>query len=292
MDAVFDASAHIARGKKIRTFKNALLNVLCVALSMIILLPLYMVFINTFKGHGDATRMGLDLVGASFRQGFENYSTVIKDAQVLNGYKNSLIVTVTSSVILLVISCMAAYVVVRRGTRAMKTMNGFILSGMVMPGSIPIVYNMYRVLGLTSGNGGYIAAIMNYCAGVAFPFFLYVGFMKGLSREIDEAAIIDGVSPLGLFWRIIFPLLKPVSATLLIHCFQSSWNDFIQPLYYMNSPRLYTVVYGMYMYSGARTTRWDLLFTHFMLVAAPLIIVFLILQRNIVAGLTAGAVKG
>ncbi len=122
--------------------------------------------------------------------------------------------------------------------------------------------------------------------------FPYTGFYKSIPRDIDESALLDGCSILRLLFSIVFPLVKPVTVTVIIISFMSVWNDFSIAIYFLNSPKKYTMVLTAYNYFGVHSADWNLVFGDIVLVSLPVVILYFALQKYIVAGMTAGAVKG
>ncbi|MNN66497.1 Inner membrane ABC transporter permease protein YcjP [compost metagenome] len=127
-----------------------------------------------------------------------------------------------------------------------------------------------------------------------FFFFvmLYTGFFKSIPRDIDESAVIDGAGPLTLFFKIIFPLLKPVTVTLIIITFMNVWNDFGITIYFLNSPSNYTITLTIYNFLGTYSSQWNLIFANIVVVSVPVVLLYLLLQNYIIDGMTAGSVKG
>jgi raffinose/stachyose/melibiose transport system permease protein len=128
--------------------------------------------------------------------------------------------------------------------------------------------------------------------GVMLNVFLYHGFVKSIPREIEESAVVDGANPYGVFVRIVFPLLKPMSITVLILNSLWIWNDFLLPSLILNNPNLRTIPLSTFSFFGQYTKQWDLALAALVLGVTPIIIFFLALQRHIIEGITAGSVKG
>lgn len=146
-----------------------------------------------------------------------------------------------------------------------------------------------------------ILQIMNTMHGVillyvatslAFCIFIYHGFYATIPRDIDEAAVIDGCSPFRLFFRVIFPLLKPVNTTIVVIVFMSVWNDFQFPLYFLGNMKYWTLPMTIYNFVGKYSSRWNLVFADILMMILPVVILYFTAQKHIVAGLTSGAVKG
>lgn len=273
--------------------KQAVCEMLGVLISFLVLVPFLMVFLNSMKSKRQANLLELSLTGISWNQFLENYGTVIREARLVSSFMNSAIVTFLGAALVLSCASMAAFVVVRRKTRAMRAVNNFIVMGLTLPLAMVPVYFMLSKVHMTTGTGAVAGAILVYAASIfPFIFFIYTGFIKGISSEIDEAAIIDGASPLLMYFRIIFPLLKPVTITARMHCVMSIWNDFGISLYLLNSAKRTTAVLTTYLFMGQKASDWQLLFADVVLVSMPIVILYLFMQKYIVAGLADGAVKG
>nr|WP_308628534.1 carbohydrate ABC transporter permease [uncultured Eisenbergiella sp.] len=278
---------------KKKKFKQAVCEMLGVLISFLVLVPFLMVLLNSMKSKRQANLLELSLTGISWNQFLENYGTVIREARLVSSFMNSAIVTFLGAALVLSCASMAAFVVVRRKTRAMRAVNNFIVMGLTLPLAMVPVYFMLSKVHMTTGTGAVAGAILVYAASIfPFIFFIYTGFIKGISSEIDEAAIIDGASPLLMYFRIIFPLLKPVTITALMHCVMSIWNDFGISLYLLNSAKRTTAVLTTYLFMGQKASDWQLLFADVVLVSMPIVILYLFMQKYIVAGLSDGAVKG
>ena len=276
-----------------KKIKQVVFEIMGVLISFLVLIPFLMVFLNSMKSKRQANLLQLSLTGISWEQFLENYGTVIREARLVSSFLNSAVVTFLGAALVLSCASMAAFVVVRRKTRAMKAVNNFIVMGLTLPLAMVPVYFMLSKVHMTTGTGAVAGAILIYAASIfPFIFFIYTGFIKGISSEIDEAAIIDGASPLLMYFGIIFPLLKPVTITALMHCVMSIWNDFGISLYLLNSAKRTTAVLTTYLFMGQKASDWQLLFADVVLVSMPIVILYLFMQKYIVAGLADGAGKG
>jgi raffinose/stachyose/melibiose transport system permease protein len=264
-----------------------------ILVSFIILVPFLLVIVNSMKNKRQANMLQLNFKGISLNQLVENYTTVFKEARIVSSFLNSAIVTAGGAILVLFFASMAAFVIVRRKTKVSRFINNFIIMGLTLPISMVPIYFELSKLKMTTGNAAIFGAILVYTASTfPFTFFLYTGFIKGISSEIDEAAIVDGASPLKMFFRIIFPLLKPVTVTALMNCVMTIWNDFGISLYLLNNSKRTTAVLTTYLFLGQKASEWHLLFADVVIVALPVVIVYLAIQKHIVAGLSDGAVKG
>ncbi|MEG0897446.1 MAG: carbohydrate ABC transporter permease [Ruthenibacterium sp.] len=220
----------------------------------------------------------------------DNYGELIKNGGILSALFNSLVITISAVTLLIFVSAMAAFVIQRRsGDRLVKAANGFVMAGMFLPASMITTYFLVQNLHL---NTSFIGIILVYVS-MFFPLsvFLYVGYFKSIPRGIDESAFLDGCGTVKLFFLIAFPLVKPVTVTILIVNFMSIWNDFGVSIYFLNSPKKYTMTLTTFNYFGAHASDWNMVFADIVLISLPVLILYFTLQKHIVAGMTAGAIK-
>lgn len=260
----------------------------CIMLiSLIILVPLLIMLLGSLKDNVEVLKFDISLP-SKFR--FDNYLFVIKSGNVLRAMSNSLLISFFSVLACLLFSSQCAFVLARRSTRKSQRIYNYFVLGMVAPLQIITTFALVKLLNLT---GTYISVILIYIAvNLPFSVFMFTSFIKGVPRDIDEAAVVDGCSPLRLFYGIIFPNLKPVVATNIVIIAMSIWNDFMIPLYFLNSSSKWTMPLTVYSFFGQYFSDWNYVFADLMLTAMPIIILYLFCQKYIVAGMTAGAVKG
>lgn len=256
-------------------------------LSLVVLIPLYMVVINSFKSKSEAAAMGLGL--PSHWQAFANYAQMMSDGGVLTGFKNSVIITCVCVAGIVVFTSMAAFILQRRKGKASSALFSLFLVGIVLPLQIIPTIFLCKFLHLSS----YLSAIFVLAvANFAVALFLYTGFLASVPRELDESAIIDGAGPLRMFFEVIFPLLMPVTVTVIIVSFMSIWNDFGISIYFLNSTTDYTISLTIYNFFGIHNSDWQLIFANVIVTSLPVILLYIFLQRYIISGMTAGSVKG
>ena len=153
--------------------------------------------------------------------------------------------------------------------------------------------SLMKVMQLTMLNNTQIGICLLYAAmQIPFTIFLMYGFIGTVPRELDEAGIIDGCSPLSLFFRIVFPLLKPIIVTTIVLTFMNTWNEFITPLYYLSNSDLWPMTLAVYNFFGQFDTSWNLVCADIVLTSLPVVIIYLVGQKYIISGMTTGAVKG
>lgn len=259
-----------------------------VLLSLIVLIPMYMVVINSFKDKADAADLGLSLPKRWHI--IDNYAQLIKEGNILTAFKNSVVISGLSVVMIVVFSAMIGFIIQRKKGLITKALFFILQMGMIIPASMVPTYMMARKLELTGSPLGVIAVLTTLNLSVAV--FLYVGYYKSIPVEIDESGVIDGCGPYRLFFSLIFPLLKPVTVTVIIISFMAVWNDFGTTIYFLNNPDKYTMVLTTFFFFGARSADWQLVFADVVLISLPVVVLYILLQRYIISGMVSGSVKG
>ncbi|NOU71234.1 ABC transporter permease subunit [Paenibacillus sp. LMG 31458] len=262
-----------------------------ICITFIFFLPLYLVLVNIFKDNKLVMANPL-----SFPTHFtlENLKGVLlrPDHLILTSMWNSVVITVISIVVVIVSSSMVAYYLVRNDSKKTRLLLIFFLFGLMVPTSIiliPIVKVLIAVH-LMSTKTGLILFYMGYY--VPFGIFMYSGFIRTIPRELDEAAAIDGSSPLRTFWTIIFPLLGPCTSSVIIFISLWVWNDFLNPLIIIGPIKGTTITAGIYRVIGQFSVNWGQMFSMMFIASLPIIVLYLALQRQFVEGITSGSLKG
>ncbi len=262
-------------------------NVLAWTLSILLITPLVLILINSFKTSQEAAQMSLSL--PSVLQ-LENFKTVIERGKLGITFLNSLTYSVFSVLLCTLTSAMAAFVLSRNRSKANKIVYFLIVLGMAMPINFIALMKVMQTLDIINKR---IGIILLYAA-IQTPFnvFLIYSFVGKIPKDIDEAAIIDGCSPLQLFFSIIVPLIKPVLVTVMVLTFLNTWNEYILPLYFLGSSDKWPMTLAVYNFFGMYFRDWNLVCADIVLTSLPVIVVYLLGQKYIVTGMTAGAVKG
>lgn len=250
----------------------------------------YFIIINSCKPKREAAQLSVGL--PKEWNLIENYLYIFQynDHIFLRSLWNSVKLTVISLTILILVASMAAFVIQRRNDRITRMSHNLILAGLIVPPSVIPTYWMLTKLHVA----GTLPGLVLVEVATLFPFstMLYKGYVASLPREIDEAAIIDGCSPARLFFHIVFPLVKPITATIVILRSVVVYNDFTNPLYYMSGSKNTTVQLCVYLFQSAFTTDWGHLFAAVVIVSMPPLLLYLFLNKQILKGMTMGAVKG
>jgi raffinose/stachyose/melibiose transport system permease protein len=222
----------------------------------------------------------------------QNFEAVLeaRDYMLVIAFINSTILTVASVTLLVVLGAMVAFVLQRRASRWNGLINFLVLSGLIIPPAVVPTIWVLQGLGLFRTMPGLI--LIEVAFGLSFTILLFRAFIATIPRELDEAAIIDGARSTNLFFRVIFPLLRSVTVTVIVVQSVVIFNDFANPLYFLPGEKNATVQLTLYNFQSQFNTQYNLLFMNILLITVPPLIMFLFFNRRIVAGLTAGAVKG
>ncbi|WP_336776933.1 carbohydrate ABC transporter permease [Paenibacillus sp. MMO-58] len=207
-------------------------------------------------------------------------------------FLNSVIITVLSVLLILIISALSGYAIARGNKPLYNFFFLLFLSGMMVPFQVTMLplYQLGKSLDMLNNYWGIIVIYGGF--GVQSGVLFFTGFVRGISREIEEAARIDGCSTPGIFIRIVMPLLKPVTATVLVLNALYIWNDFLLPLLYLQSKDFRTIPLQQYFFFGQYSSDLNLAFAYAVMGLIPIIVFFLFMQRFIIKGIAAGAIKG
>lgn len=262
-------------------------NIVIWLISLTVIIPLALIVLNSLKDSTDASSMSFSLPTSIH---WENFATVTQEGKLLMSFFNSMFYAVVSVALCAIISTMAAFVLYRRKDKVSKVLYFFISLGIAMPVNY---VSLTWVMQATHLNNTQIGICLLYTAmWLPFSVFLAYGFIGTVPKELDEAGVIDGCSPLRLFFSVIFPLLKPVIVTIGVLNFMNAWNEFISPLYYLNNSNQWPMTLAVYNFFGQFQMSWNLVCADILLTTLPVFVIYLFGQRFIISGMTAGAVKG
>lgn len=255
--------------------------------SLAFFIPILMMLLGSFKSQGEVLALDLSLP-KEFR--FENYRHVLKTGGILRGYLNSFIITSGAVVLILLFGALTGIVISRRKGRASKLIYSYYLFGLTATMQMVTTYSLMIKLRL---NGSYLGVILVFAAiNLPFAVLTFSSFVTGVPLEIDEAARIDGAGAGSLVFRILLPIMKPVTVTNLIIAAIGVWNNFQVPLYLMSSSKRMTIPMTVFNFYGLYARDWQYVFAALTITILPVVILYLALQQYIVEGMTAGAVKG
>ena len=268
-----------------------IVEIVIMALFMIIFVtPLVFIFFNA----------GMDVNQASLQemrfpenpQFGRNFLDVINasDRMLLRAFMNSTLITVFSLLVIIAITSLASFILERRKSRLVNGITAIILAGLMIPPSVVTTIWLLKLLGLYKTLPGiiFIEVALNF----PFSAILYRGYMVTVPKELDEAAIIDGCGPWTLFSKVIFPLLTPVTVSVIILSSVGIFNDFVNPLYFLPGAKNVTVQLTLYNFMSRYSTEWNLLFMNVLVISLPPLIAFIFFNKKIIGGMVAGAIKG
>ncbi|MDD9267288.1 carbohydrate ABC transporter permease [Paenibacillus sp. GCM10023248] len=274
-----------------RKIRGLTLEIAAIAMTVVIFwIPFYFVIVNALKDKKESAL--LSLAWPSSIHLWDNLKEVVmaRNYMLLRAFYNSTLLTVLSIVVLVLVCAMAGYVMQRRTDRLTPWLNFFVLSGLIIPPAIVPTIWVLDGIGLFKTLPGLI--LVEVALGFPFGVLLYKGFMSTIPREVDEAAVVDGCGGLKLFYKIILPLLQPVTATIIVTSSVGIFNDFTNPLYFFPGAKNATVQLTLYNFQSQFVTQWNLLFMNILLITLPPLVLFIFFNKKIVAGMTAGSVKG
>ncbi|MDZ5712697.1 carbohydrate ABC transporter permease [Jeotgalibacillus haloalkalitolerans] len=261
---------------------------LLIAGTILILFPLYITVVNAFKTPAETAE---SILALPVEWTFNNFTTAIEMTNFFNAFGNSFYITIVTVVFTVLTNSLVAYAIARNmHKKAYKFLFYYLVSAMFVPFPIimlPIV-NQMSSIGLMNQNGLILLYIVY---GLSFNVFLYVGYIKTIPKELEEAAIVDGCTRWGVFWRIIFPMLSPINATVGILTALWAWNDFLLPLVILSDRGDHTLPLVQYVFQSQFATNYNLAFSSYLMALLPMLVLYLFLQKWIISGVTQGAIK-
>jgi raffinose/stachyose/melibiose transport system permease protein len=270
------------------TWRTSIVEILALLLGLVFLVPFYYVFSNSLKPFAEILTNTSALPKVLM---FDNYVNAFEKLNFLTVFKNSLIITIGSNIVLVIFCSMAAYMLVRTKKKISNFIFMTFVAAMIIPFQslmIPLIKTAGN-LGLLNSMWGLVFMYLGFGSGMTI--FLYHGFIKGIPLELEEAAIIDGCTRFGVFWRIVFPLLKPITVTIVILNSLWIWNDFLLPSLVLQDPELRTIPLATFFFFGQYTKQWDLALAALVIGIIPLLIFFFTMQKHIIQGITSGSIK-
>jgi|GraSoiStandDraft_29_1057270.scaffolds.fasta_scaffold400705_2 raffinose/stachyose/melibiose transport system permease protein len=257
--------------------------------SALVVIPLVVLFSVALKSPVDLLN---NPMGWPARFVWSNFADAWNNAALGQALFNSVLITSATVLGLIVCGSLAAYPLARFIGPWFQRIYIYFVAGLIVPiqlGLFPLYKEMHDLQLINT----YYGVILLYIAvNLPFVIFLYTGFIKTVPRELEEAALLDGAGPMQTFWLIVFPLLRPVTATVAITSALSTWNDFFIPLIFLQRSGMQTLPLAIYNFVGQFNNNWSLIFASVIISSLPLIVLFLILQRYFIKGIAAGALKG
>lgn len=275
--------------RKKQFIQNAICYFLLAAAAVFWLFPLFMALINSFKTNGELLT---NVMSFPTSLHFENYTRTIEKMHYLRSFRNTVVLAALSVSMMILFSALAGWRLCRTKTKLSSFIFGMFVFSMLIPFS-SIMIPLYKVVLALKIKNSLLGLSFVYAGlGVSMAIFLYHGFVKGIPQELEEAAAIDGGSRMKIFFLIILPLLKPITATICITNVLWVWNDFLLPLIVISDNKKYSLLLSTNTLFGQYSSDWTAILSALILAAIPVIIFYALFQKQILKGIADGAVKG
>lgn len=274
--------------KKLNFKLNIIKTIGLIIVLFLYIVPFLFVIVNSFKTRKDIILNPLALPKSI---NFDNYFSAFDKMSYIHAFTNSLIITFFSVVLIIICSSMTAYFLVRKRSKYTEIMFLILVASMIIPFQgimIPLV-KIYGSIGMLNNKWTLIYMYIGF--GAALAVFMYHGFIKSIPIELEEAAMIDGCTRLQIFWKIVFPLLKPTTMTIAILDVLWIWNDFLLPSLVLIKATERTLPLSTYYFYGTYTVDYGLSMAGLILTIIPVIIVYLFMQKSIINGVLQGSIK-
>jgi raffinose/stachyose/melibiose transport system permease protein len=275
----------------VRLARRYWIDLVALALAFVVfIVPFIFIVVTAAKTQLEAS--SLDFALPTQWKIVENLQAVLSERNgiMVTALRNSLILTVASVAITVVLASLIAFVIQRRRDRVAALVSGLFLAGLIIPPAVVPTIFLLQALGLFKTLAGLI--LVEVAFAMPFAILVFVAFVSVIPRELDEAALMDGATPFRLYRSVILPLLRPAMITIIVVLSVAIYNDFVNPLYFLPGNDNATVQLTLFNFQSQFLTRWNLLFADVLLITIPPLIMYIFFQRQIVAGMTSGAVKG
>lgn len=263
--------------------------IITVLLAVLFAVPIYLIVINSFKTYGDIFTKPMKF---PFHPILDNFINVWKQTNFVRYFFNTVISTTVGLVVVVAVSSLASYKLSRTKTRLSKFLFFYFTVSMLLPFEVIMLPLVMQLKNWHMLNNLPALGLVQASTSIAFSIFLYHGFIKTIPSQLDEAARIDGCGEFRLFIRIILPLMKPITSTVVILNLLNYWNSFLMPLLVLTDESVKTLPLFAYSFLGQYSSNYDLQLPAVILTGLPLVIFYLFMQKNIVKGLAASSVKG
>ena len=276
--------------KKMKNGENTIIHILLALYAFIQIYPLFWLCDFSLKDNSEI--FGGNIAGLPQHWRFENYVTAFFQANIMQYFFNSVLVTVITIALTIIIAAMSSYAISRMIWKGREITLKLVLMGMMVPIHAALL-PLFIILSKSHMLNSYLSLIIPYVAfGLPMAIYLFISFMESLPRELEEAAAIDGCGIYQMFFRIILPLIRPAIATVSIFTFISAWNELMFAVTFINKAEYKTLTVGIMSMVGAYTTKWGEIGAGLMIATIPTVIMYLLLSKQVQQSLVAGAVKG
>ena len=275
--------------KKKRAISSVLINAGLIIGALIWLSPLLLALMNSFKTNGELLT---NVMSLPTELNFDNYARTLDKMHYFRSFGNTVLVAGVSVTLIILFSAVAGWKLCRTKTKLSGFIYALFIFSMLIPFS-SIMIPIYRVILALKLKNSLIGLALVYAGlGVSMAVFLYHGFVKGIAQELEEAAMMDGCNQFQVFWYMVLPLLKPITATVCITNVLWVWNDFLLPLIVLGDNKKYTLLLSTNTLFGQYSSDWTAILSALIIAALPVIIFYAFFQKQILRGISEGALKG
>jgi len=276
-----------------KNLKKALMYIFLSLIAVLMIFPFYWMITSSFN-----TEEAIFKVPPSFipdrlfkRDMFENYIVVLRDYNFLRYTLNSFIVAGLAAVGQIFTCSLAGFAFARMKVKGMGIIFSILLATMMIPVQVTIIPEFLLMMKLNWLDTYLPLIVPSFLVG-SFGTFMYKEFFENVPKDLEDAAVIDGAGPFGMFFKVFFPLSGPQTTTLFIVAFMNNWNDLLRPVLYISDTRLYTITLALTQFQSEYEARWNYLLTGSVISILPLLIVYIFMQRYVIEGITRTGLKG
>jgi len=273
-------------------YKRFGIEVLVALAGVLFVMPVVLVYVTSLKPDAEIVKFESVLPndpGKGIRDNFQYVLSTPEEIPIFRWLRNSLVISSSVTLLVLTVDSLAAYALARLDLPGRRYVFALIVGTLMVPGQILLV-PVYLILSRLGWIDSPLALIVPAGAG-AFGVFLLRQFFKGIPRELEEAAMLDGCSRLGIWWHVMLPLSRPALATLAIFTFIGSWNDFVGPLVFLDSVERYTLPVGVALFQTSYTSQYGLTLAASVICTTPILLIFLLFSRHIIRGMAMTGLK-
>ncbi len=271
---------------------NWILTIIFSLISVVYIYPLLLVLINSFKKKAFISRMPFSLPNEKMFVGWENYTNGLQKINFFDSFMNSLIITVISVLLILLCTSMCAWFITRVKTRLTRTVYYLCLFSMIVPFQM-VMFTLSKTANVLHLDTPWTIPVIYLGFGAGLAVFMFVGFVKNIPLEIEEAAFIDGCGPMRTYFYVVLPMLKPTMISVGILELMWVWNDYLLPYLVLDKNKYRTIpIHIQYLKGSYGRVDFGATMALIFLSILPIIVVYLICQKHIIKGVAAGAVKG
>jgi raffinose/stachyose/melibiose transport system permease protein len=263
--------------------------VVCIAVAIFMLVPILAAFLGGFKTSAELNNAPFSLPTVWH---WGNFASILSQSAFWQSLENSLIVTISTVVLLLIVACPASFVFARMPFRGREVAFNVVLIGLLLPFAMAILPLYITLRNLQLLNTLWAVILPQVAFSLPTTILILRNFFQAIPSELEDATYIDGGTHIDFFWRVLLPLARPSLAVIIMLTSVASWNNYLLPLVVLNDSNLWTVPLGIMQFQGEHSTDWALVMAYLSLMMLPALVFYLYAERHIVAGLTAGAVKG